>query len=1735
MTDIYHIRYLLCWLGVWVGALLLASPSRAQSGPYGNEWIVPSQQYYKIKVSRDGIYRLDYAYLTQAGISGVSPQRFQLWRRGKQVAIFVGPDNPTTLGPTTYIEFYGQRNDGALDAGMYKTPADHYQKHYSLYTDTASYFLTWAATGPVKRMASSSVAPTGGAHPYWLKNRLWARNERYSRVNEDDKVYQPWGEAGEGFMSYSYGKGGGSNDPSRMFAWQPDTLSDMLPAGGPAPRVEMLLTGASSGPHQLTVSAQQTSSTATTIVVRPLGPAVVLQGFEARKLSYPFLRSDVYPNGFVGMIVDINNAVNPASRNWFRMVYQRLIYPSAAGWPSGRRDVPFTNDSTLGSAAAFYQLENVPATVRGFDVTDPYNVQRIEGSGSGSRRSFVFPSATPQATRRLLLSDLAWARTPLPAHRVQFRAIAPAAYNFLIVSSAALMKPTPGSSDPVSDYAAYRAARFSPLVVTSEELYDQFHYGEKSALAVRQFAQFMLTDARPKSLLLLGHGVAAGEAIDSTAPNRNYFIFYYRNQPKRYLLRSGDPLAHDLVPTSTEGASDAFFTADWSRGDYAARMATGRLAATTPAEVLAYLNKLKEYESKLDASLETQPWRKNALNLLGAKTESEFRQFAPYLEQYKRQIEKPLFGGKVINTFSTAGIVTTKNIAAELNAGLGLITYFGHGGADLLQLDLGDINNASNGYNNGGKYPVMFVNGCAAGNAYRGLRATYPQSWLFAEQKGLIGFMSESSTGFEDNVHVLQTKMYDLLLNDATWYGRSVAEAQNEAVRQLQRAGRTEPSAISNMLTTTWHADPALRLYSLLKPDYAFGAPALEIKPVGPDPVRAKSTSYTLVVRVKNTGKLTSDRLDFLIERKYDGPATDNRPPDTYIRSEAAPTTTDEVTYTFTLPNPASPAKVFGNSTFTVKLDYQNRIEELNEGNNQAQVDFVFLQDGISLLNPPEFALVAPGSVRLVGQTNDPAGPPRGFELELDTVPTFNSAWLQRTKVQAPLLADWRPQLPQVAGRDGVVWYWRMRFETKLTPDETNEWSVSSFRVVRGTTGGWSQSHHGQFRRDELKQVAVAAPSGKWSFSEVTQRLALSTRGGGTGGVTYEPGYGIRLGNEPVDAVDCGIGFPNMLVSVFDGSTLRPLRTLGGGPYDSCGAATNRYYHFALSATDNINTPARQAQLLALLSRVPAGAYVALVSINKVDFTSFSPALKAAIAALGAQKVGMLQDGDPYVLFSHKVAGAPVAQEATADSNSPVPRSNQVVTLNGILAASGSSGTLTSTRIGPAQQWTSLQHTIRTEASDSYTLKLVGISADGTSRVLAINVKDPAYSLAGISAKEYPYLQLELELRDEQTRTAPQVEQLLVTYVGVPEGVVRRDSVLAAQPAAYEAAGLAKQATETGQVKVPVIFQNVAGLPFGTPLTAVFTLRSATKESTQEIDLTSPGTNAAVRFEATLNVLELFGDITGSVTLNVNRQGRRLPELYYFNNELTLPTFRVEDRSVPPVLDVAFDGQHILNGDIVSPRPIITVLLTDEDKLRPITDRTAFSVVLTKQNGAAQPVNLNGANVRFRADPAKGTAQLEYEPGLSTPLEDGHYSLQVQGRDATGRAAGASSYQVSFEVVNAASITHVYPYPNPITHSAQFVFTLTGQQVPRNLKIQILTLTGKVVRQILLEELGPVRIGHNISAYRWEGTDEYGQRLANGTYLYRVVLDQGEQKLEHRATAADQAFKNGWGKLVLLR
>src|SRR6185436_8712636 len=99
-------------------------------GQFGNEWINYNQSYYKIAVTRNGIHRLTYDDLATAGVpvNSIDPRRVQIFRRGAEQAInfpYLEAPADAQFESGEYLEFYGEKNDGATDVDLYKNPTHH--------------------------------------------------------------------------------------------------------------------------------------------------------------------------------------------------------------------------------------------------------------------------------------------------------------------------------------------------------------------------------------------------------------------------------------------------------------------------------------------------------------------------------------------------------------------------------------------------------------------------------------------------------------------------------------------------------------------------------------------------------------------------------------------------------------------------------------------------------------------------------------------------------------------------------------------------------------------------------------------------------------------------------------------------------------------------------------------------------------------------------------------------------------------------------------------------------------------------------------------------------------------------------------------------------------------------------------------------------------------------------------------------------------------------------------------------------------------------------------------------------------------------------------------------------------------------------------------------------------------------------------------------------------------------
>jgi hypothetical protein len=480
------------------------------------------------------------------------------------------------------------------------------------------------------------------------------------------------------------------------------------------------------------------------------------------------------------------------------------------------------------------------------------------------------------------------------------------------------------------------------------------------------------------------------------------------------------------------------------------------------------------------------------------------------------------------------------------------------------------------------------------------------------------------------------------------------------------------------------------------------------------------------------------------------------------------------------------------------------------------------------------------------------------------------------------------------------------------------------------------------------------------------------------------------------------------------------------------------------------------------------------------------------------------------------------------------PHHDDLVRINTDVISTDTLGYIRSPKFGPAKAWKRMEWNGFSQdnpSTDDASIDVIGTGYDGVETVLAtVDKNTHSYDLSTVDTRFYPYITLKMTNHDRINLTPYQLKYWRVYFDPIPEGaiapniyIVSRDTMNLGEKMHFGVGfkNISYTNFDSMVVKVTITDQNNVAhiLPLGKfkPIIVGDTIKI-------DFDIDSHG-------------------YPGSNVLNVDvNPDNSQPEASHFNNFI-FKNFYVRVDNTPPVLDVTFDGVHILNKDIVSAKPHIQIKIKDESTYMLLKDTTISTVQIRNvSDGTIRTYHFDNDTLRFipATSGENNTATIEFTPQFTTQVnpEGDDYELIVVAKDESGNQSGNIAYRVGFRVITKAMISNLLNYPNPFSTSTAFVFTLTGSEIPQNLRIQILTVTGKIVREITTNELGPLHIGRNITEFKWDGRDQYGDKLANGVYLYRVVTSLNGKSMDKYKAAddnTDKFFNNGYGKMYLMR
>ena len=813
--------------------------SQKWSGAHGNEWLAGkySQQWVRIGVTAKGIHRVAISSLP-AAFQSADKTKLQLWHRGNLVSVLKADD--------TEILFFGVPNDGSSDEWLYRLPTSRKNPYFSTFSNESAYFLTIGTDNGLRAQVEDTAVDAGVlASEFHNQVELKTYQTEYTHFtyySTRPATFNSFFEDGKTGTGTRLPIGTPASSPiysaNPASAAQPGSVSSNFNFaaknvfGGSVPKVKMLLSGRGGSAQVQIRVGKNTSSfrSVTTANTFDFGPLEVnfdldpAQDYDANGGAFGFQST--------------------VASSWFSVSYYTVSYDQTVD-AQGLNTYQFNFPAASSGSKSRIPIANPPASPLFYDISNADNPRIINGAASNLM-------VTRDGNALKLLVTNAAQNVNVAAGKIStvtFQEINPSTYNYLIVAADNLIS-------SAQAFAAYRqndspGTKYTPVVVKVKDLYNEFNYGEPSPIAIKRFADYMISDGnKSKFLLLIGKSITRPDKVVKELP--------------------------DEVPTVGFPGSDLLLV-DGLHGtqDDVPAIPVGRISALTDADVNAYLQKVQQYEAE-----KVIAWRKNVLHISGGKDLGEINQFAGYLSTIGNTVASSPFNGAVIQKKKTqaADVIEEISVSNEVNnAGVGMISYFGHGSTYRTDLNPGYVTDAGKGYNNT-KFPVLFYNGCGVNNIFSNLFATTVNTsssrplsldWLLAPGKGAVVVFGNTWDAYASTSNEYLDRLYPLIFSKSDKDRGTIGQILQEVALQTKLAkGYTYNPAQNSRVAAYYDADRANIHQVLLQ-----GDPALKIL-INEAPLPVDLISFNaknVGEKVEVTWKTASERNNshFIIERSY--------------------------------------------------------------------------------------------------------------------------------------------------------------------------------------------------------------------------------------------------------------------------------------------------------------------------------------------------------------------------------------------------------------------------------------------------------------------------------------------------------------------------------------------------------------------------------------------------------------------------------------------------------------------------------------------------------------------------------------------------------------------------------------------------------------------------------------------------------------------------------------------------
>jgi hypothetical protein len=196
-----------------------------------------------------------------------------------------------------------------------------------------------------------------------------------------------------------------------------------------------------------------------------------------------------------------------------------------------------------------------------------------------------------------------------------------------------------------------------------------------------------------------------------------------------------------------------------------------------------------------------------------------------------------------------------------------------------------------------------------------------------------------------------------------------------------------------------------------------------------------------------------------------------------------------------------------------------------------------------------------------------------------------------------------------------------------------------------------------------------------------------------------------------------------------------------------------------------------------------------------------------------------------------------------------------------------------------------------------------------------------------------------------------------------------------------------------------------------------------------------------------------------------------------------------------PEIKLFMNDDKFVIGGITNSDPKIYAVLSDSNGINTAGSSIGHDITAVLDGNNAHPMVLNDYYESELNNYKSGTVRYPL-----TGLSEGNHTLTVKVWDVYNNSSSSST---EFIVSPSAKLAlkHILNYPNPFTTKTSFFFEHNICCTNMDVQIQVFTISGKLVKTIRQRV---AMEGFRSDAIDWNGTDEFGDKIGRGVYIYRL-------------------------------